>query len=65
MVRITRGLKRCRERMKMSQCELAMLLGLTQTTVSNYERGLREPSIEILLRIAQVLDTSVDELLSD
>ena len=49
----------------MSQCELAILLGVTQTTVSNYECGLREPSIEILKAMAQILKTSVDELLRE
>lgn len=49
----------------MSQAELAVLLGVTQNTISNYERGEREPSIENLKQMAKIFGVSVDELISD
>ena len=49
----------------MSQSEFAILIGVTQTTVSNYENGLREPSLDLVKLMAQVLETSVDDLLSE
>ena len=49
----------------MTQAELAILLGVTEMTVSNYERGEREPSIEMLKRMSDVFGVPVDELIAD
>ena len=35
---------------------------MTQSTLSNYENGKREPAVSILIHIAEVLDVSLDEL---
>lgn len=43
--------------------ELGNLVGATESAISLYERGMREPSYEILLKIAEELDTSVGYLL--
>lgn len=61
----TKRIKEFREMAKMSQAELAVLLGVTQNTISNYERGEREPSIENLKQMAKIFGVSVDELISD
>jgi len=52
-----------RKRDKMSQFELAEKLGLSQQTVSKYERGLIEPDIDRLITMARIFDVSVDYLL--
>lgn len=49
----------------MSQSVLAGVVGLTAMSISNYESGRNNPSIESLVRIASALDVSVDQLLSD
>ena len=49
----------------MTQAELAIMLGVTVMTISNYERGEREPSIDNLKKIADILGVTVDELISD
>jgi transcriptional regulator with XRE-family HTH domain len=41
---------------------LADLAGITQSTLSNYENGKREPAVSTLIRIAEELDVSLDEL---
>lgn len=39
----------------MSQEKLASILGITKSTISKYELGLREPSFEQLMKIADAL----------
>ena len=49
----------------MSQAELAVLLGVTPITISNYERGEREPSIDTLKLMAKIFNTTVDALIAE
>lgn len=46
----------------MSQKELAEVVGLAPSTISNYESGEREPPLDVLCKIADVLDVSLDML---
>lgn len=52
-----------REDAELSQAELAKALGIAQTTYSGYERGFREPSLDMLCQIADFFHTSTDYLL--
>ncbi|WP_075823431.1 helix-turn-helix domain-containing protein, partial [Roseomonas sp. TAS13] len=47
-----------------SQEDFAGRVGLDQTYVSGIERGLRNPTLLVLLRLAQALEVSVAELLA-
>ena len=47
----------------MTQDELAARLHVTRQTVSNYERGLSEPDLDMLLRLAEALLTDTAALL--
>ncbi|MBO5070087.1 MAG: helix-turn-helix domain-containing protein [Roseburia sp.] len=49
----------------MSQEELATKLNISRQTLSKWEKGLSVPDAEILIRIADALDTSVSELLGE
>jgi len=49
----------------MTQAELAIMLGVTEMTISNYERGEREPSIDNLKKMADIFGVTVDELISE
>ena len=49
--------------MKLTQKELAELLGLHQSAVCDYECGHTEPSAKIIAGIAAILHTSSDYLL--
>lgn len=42
--------------------EAARLLGMPYTTYVNYEKGLREPTSEVLIQLADFYDTSIDYL---
>jgi transcriptional regulator with XRE-family HTH domain len=52
-----------RERQGISQYELAPKAGLSASTLSVIERGLRNPTLDTLLRIAEVLEVELGELL--
>lgn len=55
-------LKFLRREKNISQKTLAAKLDFNYTTISNYENGRNEPSISTLIRIADILDVSLDEL---
>ncbi len=55
--------KEIREDRGFTQQELAEALHLTPATVSHYEKGNREPSLDVLVQIAEFLDVSVEYLL--
>jgi len=56
-------LKELRERLGYSQAVMAQKIGIIQTTYQRYESGDRTPSYDILLRISETFDVSVDYLL--
>lgn len=56
-------LRSTRKGKKLSQEELAKLIKTTKSTISNYENGYSTPSNEVLIKIADVLNTSTDYLL--
>lgn len=53
-------IKELRERKGINMREAARLLGMPYTTYVNYEKGLREPTSEVLIQLADFYDTSVD-----
>ena len=56
-------IKALRKEKGLSQQELAEIIGVSQRSVSGYEKDTREPSIEILTKIAIVLDKTLDDLI--
>ncbi|MBB4807306.1 transcriptional regulator with XRE-family HTH domain [Chryseobacterium defluvii] len=52
-------LKQARERKKMSQDELALLLNTTQKTISNWESDKSVPSLDHLSKIETVLEVDI------
>jgi len=44
---------------------LAEKLGVSQGAVSNWENGDRKPDVFMMKRIAEILDCTVDELLTE
>lgn len=53
--------KRCS--MKLSQKEVANAVGVNPSVVSNYENGERTPSVEVLIKLANLFQCSTDYLL--
>lgn len=60
---VIRLLREERERQRVSKYELAPKAGLSASTLSVVERELRKPTLDTLLRIAEVLEVELGELL--
>lgn len=56
-------LKMLRESKKMSQATLAEKLGIDQTAVSKYERAKQLPEVRTLVKISELFDITLDELI--
>lgn len=56
-------LKQLRLSHKLTQSELANILGLKPTAISNYESKRNEPSFEKLIALSEYFDVSCDYLL--
>lgn len=59
------NLKNLRKQKGLSQEELAERLHVVRQTVSKWEKGLSVPDADLLIRIAEILETSVSTLLGD
>lgn len=62
---LNENIKLQRKAKGMSQEELAAKLNVVRQTLSKWENGLSVPDAEMLIRIAEALDTSVSELLGE
>lgn len=60
---IGKNIRDLRIRKNMTQDELAGLLFVTRQTVSNYETGRSRPDVEMLMKIAEALETDVNAVL--
>ena len=54
-----------RSERKISQIRFAEMIDKSPTFVSRMERGLKRPSLETLVTIAQILEVTLDSLLSE
>lgn len=63
MKEFSKNLKKLRNEKGMSQKALADQLHVERSTVSGWETKDRVPDAEILIRLAAVLNTSIDDLL--
>ena len=55
-------IKRLRQEHNMTQGELAAKIGLHQKQISAYERGRNIPSTEVLIKLAEVFNVTLDYL---
>ena len=62
MTDFSRNLSTKRIGKELSQKAMSEAIGVAQSTYSLYEKGAREPNIDKIKKIAQVLGVSVDEL---
>ena len=56
------NIKAHREQKHMTQLELARNVEVTQSTISQFETGAREPSLVILKKISELFNCTIDEL---
>lgn len=57
-------LRELRAERKLLQRDLERMLNLRPGALSQYERGLREPGFDLLLKIADLFEVSTDYLLA-
>ena len=57
-------LKEYRAKIKVNQTEMGNLVGVSRQTISQIERGDYSPSVALALKIARVLNVSVEEIFS-
>lgn len=57
------NLKVARERRQLTQTQMADALGVAKSTYSLYESGKREPNVQTIKKISDILNVSADELL--
>ena len=62
---IGNNLKYIRERKNLSVKEVSAELGISNKTYYNYEHGLREPSLNMLINLANYFNCSLDDLVSN
>ena len=59
------NIKTLRKSKGLSQEELAIKLNVVRQTISKWEQGLSVPDAEVLIKLAEVLDTTVSKLLGE
>lgn len=59
---LAQRLKQCRKEKGLTQNEVAIYCDITEKAYQNYELMTREPKLEILLRIADFFEVSLDYL---
>ena len=56
-------LRRIRLSLSLQQEQVAQKIGVTKSTISTYENNARQPSLEMLVRLARLYNVSTDYLL--
>lgn len=60
---INEKLKQLRKEKGVSQKEISNAIGITLSAYSNYEQGIREPSIDIIIKLCKYFKASADYLI--
>lgn len=55
-------IKEFRKKKKLSQSDIAKIMEVKPNTVSQWETGVRKPGIIQALRLAEILETTVESL---
>lgn len=63
MTKISKNIKRARSRRSLTQDALAERIHVTRQTISGWETGRTQPSLDMLLLLCDALDVPAEELL--
>ena len=58
------GLKEIRKKKKLSQQKVALDLNISRESLSHYENGKRQPSLELLMDMSKYFNVSINYLIS-
>jgi DNA-binding helix-turn-helix protein len=59
---LAKRIKQCRKEKGLTQREVAIYCDITENAYQNYELMLRQPKVEVLMKIADVFNVSIDYL---
>ena len=62
-MKFSKRLKELRINKGFTQEDLAKKINISPSSISLYERGVREPNLNTLIQLAEILETSTDYLL--
>lgn len=65
MVLLGKRIKELRNKYKLTQSNLAERLGVTLSSIAAYENNSRQPSYEVLIKMADIFKVTIDSLLLD
>lgn len=63
MINFSDNLKQLRKERNLTQNDIAKILNISRQAYSKYEKGLSEPSLNSLVKLANYFDISTDTLL--
>ena len=61
---VMKGLKQIRKAKNLNQLKVAMDLNISREALSHYETGKREPSLEMLNKLSEYFNVSIDFLIN-
>lgn len=61
---LLKGLKQIRKERRLTQLKVAMDLNISREALSHYENGKREPSIDMLIKLSEYFNVSIDFLIN-
>lgn len=61
---ISTGVYKARKRCGYTQAEMGKAIGVNANTISSYERGVTQPSMDKIIKIAEVSGLSIGEILT-
>lgn len=56
------NIKKFRKKKNFSQSDISKILKIRQSTFSQWENDIREPSIRNAIKLAEILETTVEDL---
>ena len=63
MILLGNRIRELRTKYNLTQAELANQVGVSKATITAYESDLRQPSYDVLIRLANTFKVSIDSLL--
>ncbi len=63
-LRFKENLRQLRQEKKLTQGQLATLVGVDQRTVSAWEKGVCEPSLAIIIQLCDIFEETIEGLLT-
>ena len=59
------GLRTLRKEKGLTQVQLAQMVRVDQTAISQWERGIAQPRLRNCLQLAQILECSIEDIFAE